>query len=175
MSLFALHRPASPPLPSLDQLLGQWYITHTSSPVWFDKRNVLLTYTSLSPSNRENPSLDNRLTYQTLASTSVQTIHGTDTPSTGRLGAWTWRGTGWLKFVTSHWEILGHGELGERGRWIVVFAQKSLFTPAVLNVCTRSKEGLSDGEVCELKRVIMGLGDEDLGNLVDGVYSVKQE
>jgi len=56
-----------------------------------------------------------------------------------------------------------------------VFAQKSLFTPAVLNVCTRSKEGLSDGEVCELKRVIMGLGDEDLGNLVDGVYSVKQE
>lgn len=102
-------------------------------------------------------------------------MHGTDSPSAGKLGEWTWRGNGWLKFVTSHWQILGFGELAECGQWAVVFAQKSLFTPAVINVYTRKKEGLEDEKLKELKRELKCLGDEKWGQLIEGMYNVRQE
>jgi hypothetical protein len=162
-------------IPSLNQLVGKWYIKHTSSPVWRDKRNVVLTYTALPSSNSGNTSLDDLITYQTLTSPGLQTMRGTDSPCPGKPGDWTWRGNGWLKFVTSNWQILGFGELEECGHWVVVFAQKSLLSPAVINVYTRRKDGLDEEKLRELKRRLRCLGDGKWGDLVENMYYIKQE
>ncbi|ERF69400.1 hypothetical protein EPUS_05945 [Endocarpon pusillum Z07020] len=162
-------------VPIPDEVLGQWHITHTSSPAWRDKRNVVLTYTTLSSRNHDATSLDDLITYQTLTSPQLQTMRGTDISSTGKPGEWIWRGNGWLKFVTSHWQILGFGEQEERGQWAVVFAQKSLFSPAVINVYTRRKDGLDEEKLQELKKILRSLGDGKWGDLVEVMYIVKQE
>ncbi|KAI9876908.1 MAG: hypothetical protein M1830_005309 [Pleopsidium flavum] len=155
--------PSTVRVPLPEQLLGQWYITHTSSPAWQDKRNVVLTYTVLASSiNQPYSPMDDLITYQSQSSSKLQTVHGTDTPSRANPCAWTWRGNGWLKFVTSHWEILGHGELEASGQWIVVYAQKSIFTPAVINVYTRKKEGLPEAMRKRIEGALEELGHEDL-------------
>ena len=102
-------------------------------------------------------------------------MRGTDSPSPERPGDWTWRGNGWLKLAKCHWEILGFGELEGCGQWAVVYAHKSIFTPAVINVYTRRKDGLDGEKLKQLKSVLKSLGDENWGQLVEGMYHVKQE
>ncbi|MCJ1270049.1 hypothetical protein MMC22_009943 [Lobaria immixta] len=161
--------------PSLDQLLGHWYITQTSSALWRDKRNVKLTYTLLDSTNQLYPTIDDLITYQGLSSSKLETVHGTDTPSQTDPCAWTWRGKGWLKFVSSHWEILGHGEVGESGQWMVIHGQKSIATPAVVNVYTRKREGLPKDMRKEVEVALEELGDEHLRALVRSMYSVRHD
>ncbi|MCJ1348322.1 hypothetical protein MMC31_006553 [Peltigera leucophlebia] len=160
--------------PSLEQLLGRWYITHTSSPAWRDKRNVELTFTSRASTSQPYPQIDDRINYQSLSSSKLQTVQGTDTPSQANTWAWTWRGNGWLKLVTSHWEILGHGQLQDHGQWIVVYAQKSVFTPAVINVYTRKKEGLPEALRKGIEAAVEEFGHQDLQALIRSLYSVLQ-
>ncbi|KAL9030668.1 MAG: hypothetical protein Q9196_001234 [Gyalolechia fulgens] len=169
-------------LPSLTQLVGKWYITHTTSDFWRDKRNVVLTYTPLDASNAgpaSRPLLDDLITYQTLTSAKVKTMRGTDTPSPSDPRAWTWRGNGMLKFVTSHCQILGYGEAEDEehggGDWLVIWAQRSIFSPAVLNLCTRHKEGMREEWVAGVKEVCGGMGDEQLEKTVGSIYRVTHE
>ncbi|KAI9705087.1 MAG: hypothetical protein M1836_006870 [Candelina mexicana] len=183
--------PASPA-----DLLGQWYIWQSTSSHWGDKRNVTLTYSAL-PSTSNNttttqPQLDDQITYQSRDSRKLQTIRGTDTRSTTDPAIWTWRGKGLLRFVTNQWEILGYGGMGsgEEGMasgekeeeadeegvgWFVVFAEKSIFTPAVVNLCTRGKAGLGAEELEELKLFLKGYGKEELGRLADELQGVLHE
>ncbi|KAL8860683.1 MAG: hypothetical protein Q9178_003036 [Gyalolechia marmorata] len=168
--------------PSTTEIMGDWFITHTTSPVWKDKRRVQLTYTAKSSSASgiaERPQLDDLITYQTLTSTKLQTMRGTDTPSPGHPGSWTWRGNGWLKFVKSDWEIVGHGSSavddGMKCIWMAVLAQQSLFTPAVLNIYTRGKGGLEHDQLDEVVSALKDLGDGGLRGLADEMYCVIQE
>ncbi|KAI4250404.1 MAG: hypothetical protein L6R40_000001, partial [Gallowayella cf. fulva] len=159
---------------STPNIIGKWYITYSTSPVWSDKRNVVLTCTPLFPVPHSTicPQLDDLITYQARTSPKVQTMRGTDTPSPSDTRAWTWRGNGLLKFVTSHWEILNYGEgpaeEGEGDGWMVVFAQKSMFTPAVLNICTRVNS-------CRgLKEVLSGSANKEIGKLTEELQAVIQ-
>ncbi|KAI9747173.1 MAG: hypothetical protein M1835_002197 [Candelina submexicana] len=178
---------------SLDDLLGQWYISQSTSSHWSDKRNVILTYSALpSTSNNNNttttqPQLDDQITYQSRDSPKLQTMRGIDTRSATDPASWTWRGKGLLRFVTNKWEILGYGgmESGKEeeeeekdegeGAWFVVLAEKSIFTPAVVNLCTRGKAGLGAERVEELKAFLKGCGKEELGRLADELQGVLQE
>ncbi|KAL8638802.1 MAG: hypothetical protein Q9228_004075 [Teloschistes exilis] len=77
----ASSQPSKETYPTTDQLVGKWYITHTTSPAWKDKRNVVLTYTALpSTSNAVRPQLSDLITYQTLTSQKLQTMRGTGSP-----------------------------------------------------------------------------------------------
>lgn len=170
----ALDPPAIQPL-SLEQHLGRWYITYTSSPDWRDKRNVLLTYSLLNATNQPNPPIDDLITYQNVSSARFQSVHGTDTPSKTDPWAWTWRGNGFLKIASSHWEILGHGKLEDCGQWMVVYAQKSIFSPASINVYTREKHGLPEAMLESIKATLADFGQDSLRALVESMYSVQQE
>lgn len=86
-----------------------------------------------------------------------------------------WRGRGWLKLISSHWEILGHGDLEESGQWMVIHGQKSIATPAVINLYTRKKEGLREDMRKEAQAALEGLGDEHLLALVRTMYLVRHE
>lgn len=138
----------------------------------------MVTYAALGPaSNATRPQLDDLTTYQSISSQKTQTMRGTDTPSAAGPGSWTWRGHGWLKFVTSQWEVVGHDLLNNEneGGWIVLFVQKSVFTPAVLNVCTRSKAGLESERLNALKVALKDSGHEELRRLADELYRVVHE
>lgn len=98
-------------------------------------------------------------------------IRGIDTPDGD--GAWNWRGKGWLKIASSHWEILGWGEReivegmgkGEMERWVVTWFAPSLFTPQGFDIYSSRKEGLSEGTYREVRNALEemmkagGLGD----------------
>lgn len=98
-----------------------------------------------------------------------KSIKGINTPD-GE-GAWNWRGRGWLKIATSHWEVLGWGERGD-DKWAVTWFAPSMFTPAGLDIYSSRKEGMSE----ELYQDIMkALGRLEAKEIVDVVKADMQE
>lgn len=133
-------------------------ITYTPAPGSSSPEKVsdLVEYESQSPN---------------IFTSGVNRVNGVDTASSpGDTGAWDWRGSGLLFFVTSHWEILGWGErdlndgTGAKERWVVTWFQKTVFSAEGVDVYSDRKEGASEG----LKREILGeLGKmKELGSLV---------
>lgn len=148
-------RPAD--LPTLTQLLGTWYILCSSSSFWSNKCNVTVTYNmSNGGANTDMVSaekglddvfmLDDLASYQLVSSNIVKAIGGRDKPVlNARPGIFDWRGIGWLQIAGSRWEILGHGyaideDDGTDCQWMVVYSEKSIFTPAGVGVYCRKKK-----------------------------------
>ena len=92
-----------------------------------------------------------------------KSIKGIDTPD--GVGAWNWRGKGWLKIATSHWEILGWGERGDE-RWAVTWFAPSRFTPAGLDIYCSKKEGMSEGLCRDIIAALEGLEAKEVAELV---------
>ena len=107
LRLPSAYAPVSPffKAPSIPQLLGTWYMTHTSLPFWKDKQNVTITYSELTSHKPSAILIDDLITYQEAPFTASKSTHGTDKPTPGIPGAWDWRGNGWLRLVSNHWEI----------------------------------------------------------------------
>ncbi|KAL8895140.1 MAG: hypothetical protein Q9207_008290 [Kuettlingeria erythrocarpa] len=147
--------------PPTSFLSGTWYVNYSTLPMWKDKRNVRITYTPLPPSNPTEdssiPRLDDLVEYQTLSSDKIKTIQGIDTPGGGDTRAWDWRGKGWLKIASSHWEFLDwDNKRGEEDEWAVIWFQKTLFTPEGIDILSRSKEGLAEQTVRVIKLYLAG-------------------
>lgn len=92
-----------------------------------------------------------------------KSIKGIDTPDGD--GAWNWRGKGWLKVASSHWEVLGWGEV-EGERWVVTWFAPSLFTPAGLDIYSSRKEGLSEGLYGKIMKGLEALEATEMAELV---------
>lgn len=91
-----------------------------------------------------------------------RSIKGIDT-SDGE-GGWNWRGRGWLKVASSHWEVLGWGEKGDE-RWVVTWFAPSLFTPAGLDIYCNKKEGISAELYKEVEAALESLEAKELAEL----------
>lgn len=65
--------------PSSEQLLGKWFIVHTSLPFWRDKRNISIIYSALSSPARSTDPVNDIITYQTLNSEKLKTVQGINT------------------------------------------------------------------------------------------------
>lgn len=126
--------PQSPP--SLPFLTGTWSITHSTLPMWRKNRNVRITYTPVLAVSYSPRPIDDLVTYQSLKSTAIKSVHGVDKPiyqgasankgegkdkvegvvkggdDEVQSGNWAyhWRGKGWLMIASSKWEVLGYGE-----------------------------------------------------------------
>lgn len=102
-------------------------------------------------------------------------MHGTDNPSPGK----PVNGPGAAMVGSSSRQAIGRfwglASWSSGACGLSSLRQKSLFTPAVINVCTRRKDGLGDEKLKPLKRVLRCLGDEKWGKLVEGLYNVRQE
>ncbi|MCJ1444866.1 MAG: hypothetical protein MMC23_005369 [Stictis urceolatum] len=156
--------------PSFEWLAGQWWVTHTSLPLWKDKRNVTITYKTLPADKHGVVRIEDTSGYQASNSDKVKTIVGADTPVDGDPGAFDWRGYGWLKVASSHWEILGWGEVEAGGQWVATYFQKTLFTPAGVDVYSRSKEGLPAAAMDEITKSLHDLDHPELKRLVESIY-----
>ncbi|KAK9242509.1 hypothetical protein V1506DRAFT_495357 [Lipomyces tetrasporus] len=197
--------------PSVAFLKGTWHVTHSTLPMWKSYRNVHITYTPL-PSTT-NPTdgttdvadirLDDLVSYNSLNSDKVKTVHGVDTPGEG--GAWDWRGKGWLVIASSHWEVLCHGTekpdssiqaetraqeagegavadvavpaatQGEGNQWVVTYFTKSLFTPAGIDIYSRCAEGLKDQTVKDILEMLNGLEAPEMKKLAEEMFEVKRD
>jgi hypothetical protein len=165
----------SPALPTPETLAGKWHVTHSTLPLWKDKRNVCITYTPL-PDGR----IDDHATYQALSSPKIKSVDGIDTPSASAgEGVYDWRGKGWLKIASSHWEILGFGEEEGHGeekgnQWCVTWFEKTLFTPRGMDVYSRRKEGCREETVQAIREALAGLGQEECRVLAAKLSEVRR-
>ncbi|MCJ1473087.1 hypothetical protein MMC13_001737 [Lambiella insularis] len=173
---FTIRPPFSPssstsPLPSPAWLAGTWHVTHSTLPMWKSARNVTITYEPLPPLANQPPQLLDTVAYQPLHGDKRKTIRGVDTASAdGR--AWDWRGKGWLKIASSRWEVLGWGEC-EGGRWAVTYFQKSLFSPAGIDVYERGEVG--EGVVRGVREALGGMEEGGVGRLVEEMVEVRRD
>lgn len=154
--------------PDVSFLQGTWLVTHSTLPMWKNNRNVAITYTSLE-SNAEV--LDDLVEYQPLASDKHKRVQGVDTPDAATPGAYNWRGSGWLKIASSHWQVLGYGD--DDGGWAVTYFQKTLFTPAGIDVYARRKGGLSHELLERIKSEISAVKDDDFAKLAGSMFEIK--
>ncbi|KAI4250519.1 MAG: hypothetical protein L6R40_000118 [Gallowayella cf. fulva] len=154
--------------------------------MWKSKRNVSITYTPLPPSSSSAlPQLNDLVTYQTLSSSSAKpkTIEGIDTASAGAKGGeWDWRGKGWLKIASSHWEVLGWGTLvtaaaggEEENQWVVTYFAKTMFTPAGIDVYSRLKAGVGEEIVGEIRGELARSGDVAVRKLAEEIFEVVRD
>jgi hypothetical protein len=139
--------------------------------MWRKARNVAITYAPLSDDT--SPKLDDKVTYQGLGSSTLKTVAGIDTPAGD--GAWSWRGKGWLIIASSHWQFLGYGEGVEGEGWAVTYFQKTLFTPAGIDVYSRRKDGLSAKMLEGIKTALGGNESEEIKKLVKELFEVKRD
>ena len=156
--------------PAISFLQGKWHVTHSTLPMWKKNQNVTITYTSL-PQNAEL--LDDLVEYQPLGSTKQKKVEGIDTPDATTQGAYSWRGKGLLKIASSHWQVLGFGE--EDGGWAVTYFQKTLFTPAGIDIYARQKAGLSETLLEKIKQELRAVQDNDIKKLADTIFTIKHE
>ncbi|KAL4963392.1 uncharacterized protein BDV14DRAFT_201807 [Aspergillus stella-maris] len=182
MSVLSLSPPAKlcqtpPPLPPLPSLAGTWLLTRSSSPFWRDKHSISITFSLDASRELNDPVYTSTTVYQTSANSSAtpKTVSGTDRQvreesfDTGAT-VMEWRGSGWLKMVRARWEILGIGK-----DWMVVYTNKSMFTPAGISICSREKEmgaQLEDMIQDALKKMIDNCSSEELVGLVKNIVAV---
>ena len=173
--------PADYKSPNIPWMSEQWHVTHSTLPMWKSKRNVCIQYTPLDPSTssitKENTDrLDDLVTYQSLNSEKLSTVHGMNKlagSGDGR-GEWDWRGRGWLKIAGSHWEILGWGEEGQTGnKWMVICFAKTLFTPAGIDIFSRDKLGLQEETVTDIRKALEEIDDQDIKKMSPEIFEVK--
>ena len=141
--------------------------------MWKKSRNVRITYTPIA--NTSPVQIDDVVSYQSLSSTSIKTVHGVDKPfevpntapaaevegsQTASL-AYNWRGKGWLVIASSKWEILGYGDEDSStgNSWVVTYFAKTLFTPAGVDVYSR-KGSLTPDTMESIKAGLAGLGGD---------------
>lgn len=193
--------PPTIPAPPLSWLTGTWNVTHSTLPMWKKSRNVRITYTPLPGTSPAH--IDDVVSYQSLSSTGLKTVHGVDKPfgvpnsagggaaggeaSTAGEGeggeekasmGYNWRGKGWLFIASSKWEILGWGDEEGEGsigvnQWVVTYFAKTLFTPAGVDFYSRNGN-LTPGTVEGIKAALAGLGG-DVAKLSGEVFEVKMD
>ncbi|KAJ9658888.1 hypothetical protein H2198_003458 [Neophaeococcomyces mojaviensis] len=156
--------------PSVDFLRGSWHVTHSTLPMWKTNRNVKITYT---PLDTPPGAIDDLVEYQPLASDKWKTVNGIDKPHPQVDTAYNWRGKGWLKIASSHWEVLGYGD--EDGGWVVTFFEKTLFTPAGIDIYARRKGGLSSELVERIRAEMMKINDPAFQKQADQIFEIKHD
>ncbi len=145
--------------------------------MWKSKRNITITYNPLPASSPQAPpKLESTVAYQTTSSDKIKTVKGIETPSGGEnTAAWDWRGKGWLVIASSHWEVLGWGELEGGGGWAVTYFAKTLFTPAGIDIYSRGKEGVGDAVVAEIKNALGRIEHEEMRNLGRELFEIQRD
>jgi hypothetical protein len=164
-----------------------WCVAYTNLPLWKDKKNVRITYriegNAPSPSDGRMPDLDDHVVYEEIGKTKEKHIHGISRPVEVEgiaFGlAYSWRGKGWLRIASSDWEILGWGKdefasADKPNDWVVTCFSKTLFTPAGIDIYTRTALPLTEETLKKIKDVLTGLADENWSKMVNAIYEISR-
>ena len=80
-----------------------------------------------------------------------------------------------LMMISSHWEVLGYGDLENEHQWVVTYFSKTLFTPAGIDVYSRKKEGVPEATLTALKEALAGSEHEPVQKLAEEIFEVKRD
>lgn len=157
-------------VPSPPFFHGTWHVTHSTLPMWKSNRNVRVSYKPCA----DNPEkLEDLVEYQALTGDKVKRIDGIDTPDPASPMCYHWRGKGMLRIASSHWLFLAAGE--EEGGWGVTYFEKTMFSPAGIDVYARAKGGLSEGLVQRIKEGMASVEDGAFTKLAESLFVVNSD
>ncbi|KAJ7293727.1 hypothetical protein C8J57DRAFT_1491095 [Mycena rebaudengoi] len=156
-------------------LLGTWHVVASTLPLWKNKKNVRITYSAVP----DEPAT----TFDDHESTGWKT--GRRRAGNGALASIfpapeaeilaVRRGKGLLMIASSRWQLLGFHvspssteAQSDEPEWAVTYFASTLFTPAGLDIYSRTKDGLSDAFVEALIADIGALGGEVASMIKDG-------
>ncbi|CEJ79922.1 hypothetical protein VHEMI00133 [[Torrubiella] hemipterigena] len=159
-----------PKTPSIEWLERTWTVTHSTLSMWRSARNVRISYKRLPAKSDGRARIDDLVEYEPIKKTGVLSkVEGVDTQAAD--GSWNWRGKGWLFFVTSHWELLGSGEVklpsGETERWAVTWFAPTVFTSEGLDVYCDKEEGISSETYSKISEALTKIGAKGLVDMVN--------
>lgn len=69
--------------------------------------------------------------------------------------------------------MLGHGD--QDGGWVVTYFEKTLFTPAGIDIYARRKGGLSDELIQRIRGEIKKIDDPGFQKQADQMFEIKHE
>ncbi|EIM81083.1 uncharacterized protein STEHIDRAFT_86348 [Stereum hirsutum FP-91666 SS1] len=168
---------------SLDHIIGTWHVTHSTLPLWKNKKDVTISYTEPTYTPSGSPqSFNDIVEYRSLSSPPSKprtVINGVDTLDLASPESaptrFKWRGKGWLMIASSKWQLLGYNPPGEDGEeWAVTFFEKTLFTPPGLDVYARTEKGLPEDLIKGIVESLKGLGNEEITKLADTFFEVQR-
>jgi hypothetical protein len=178
----AASQPATFQNPSIAWLTETWHVTHSTLPLWKDKKNVRIQYTPLDPSSPSIPKdqtdrIDDLVTYQKANGDKVSEVRGVDKAANpNSRGEWDWRGKGWLMIASSHWEVLGWGEEESSGnKWVVTMFAKTLFTPAGLDIYSQARTGIKAETLADIKAALIVVNDADVKKMAGELFEIKSD
>ncbi|KAK6910043.1 hypothetical protein I203_104072 [Kwoniella mangroviensis CBS 8507] len=127
--------------------MGKWGVAWSTLPMWKGKKDVTITYTPIA-GTENHTKFEDLVEYKKESAaegSKPSTVKGVDTLTTGANAAtFDWKGSSYLFFVHSHWEVLGFGKDEINGlEWAVTFFSKTLFTPAGIDIYLRSPSSAS--------------------------------
>ncbi|OBZ68202.1 hypothetical protein A0H81_11926 [Grifola frondosa] len=175
-SQVAIHPPDvhNPPIIfDLEQFMGTWHVTHSTLPLWKSRKDVTITYTL-----KDTQSSPNTLQFDDI----VEYRSKSDPPSSTRTRIppprtrYKWRGKGWLMVASSRWQILGCSSDTSptaASAWALTYFEKTLFTPAGLDIYARTAHGLPDALVQDIINKAKAL-DGDVGSLAEKFFEVER-
>ncbi|KAI1634631.1 hypothetical protein F4809DRAFT_665268 [Biscogniauxia mediterranea] len=162
-----------------EQLICQWHMVASSSSFWTaGKHDVSVVYEDNTTTQSKSPpgTLNDIASYYSGSPPTQQhSTRGISSPSASASGVYNWRGVGWLRMVTTRWEIVGFGSLlGSNGTdLLVTFAQKTIFSPQSLSIYCREKPQVSDDEVIQrVSDVLKQMGNAALSDEVDRLQAI---
>ena len=151
---------------------------HSSLTPPQNKKDVSITYTPLSDAGSPHGvvKFDDLVEYYSSSAkpdSKPSMIAGTD--HTLAVGRFKWRGNGLLVIASSKWQVLGCNTSNAEGShpWAVTYFEKTLFTPAGLDVYARSAEGLPEPLLNEIFERIKGVGG-GVAALSEALFEVEQ-
>ncbi|KAI0066243.1 hypothetical protein BV25DRAFT_1520346 [Artomyces pyxidatus] len=158
----------------IKDMMGTWYVTHSTLPLWKNKKDVTISYTPVDAPSTSSPlQFDDVVEYRAQsspASAKRSRVVGVDTLDTASRDAaptrFKWRGKGLLMIASSRWQLLGYGP-----SWAVTYFEKTLFTPAGLDIYARTAQGLSEDLVQDIKKGLTAVGG-DVGILAESLFEV---
>ncbi|KAK7957269.1 uncharacterized protein PG986_006491 [Apiospora aurea] len=152
-----------------------WNMIASTSSMWQDhKHSMAITYSTLDNAT-EGHQFNEKTTWCSDANKTSSTS-GISHFVAGEPGrVYDWRGTGWLKWVTTRWEIVGFGEMPLAGTGagsivgrggsipvLVTFVRKTMLSPQALSVLVRPQ--LDDGQkafiIKQVSDLLKGVGHE---------------
>ncbi|KAI8962032.1 hypothetical protein F5Y11DRAFT_324060 [Daldinia sp. FL1419] len=164
--------------PKSEWLRRTWPVTHSTLSMWRSARNVRITYKPYGDPNREPGVHDNLVEYENKnGKGGVKRVEGIEKPDPTFPGGWNWRGKGLLFIASSHWEVLGYGEVelpcgGDSTEtyvesWVVTWFAASLFTQEGIDIYSDRKEGLSKETADQIIASLKKLGVPQITQMVE--------
>ncbi|EJT97316.1 hypothetical protein DACRYDRAFT_72195, partial [Dacryopinax primogenitus] len=160
-----------------EALNGQWFLVRSTMDMWKTHKDTSMTYTLSTPfpnlvynDNKKFRSLSSPSSKAPTSIDGISTLLPTMGGSEEHGANFKWRGVGFLlQMATSTWQILGYDL--EEG-WFVTWFDKTLFTPAGLDIYTRKPDSLSAERLGEIVKAAQAL-EGDAGRLAQGFFEVK--